>query len=55
MFVGNFTPIGAAANIAAVGILRKNGNEVNLGQYIKISIPTTIAAAFVGYILIWFV
>ena len=29
---GNFTPIGASANIAALGILKKNGYEVKLKE-----------------------
>lgn len=52
---GNFTPIGASANITAIGILRKNGYEVKLGEYMKISIPVTFAAIMVGYVAIWFI
>lgn len=52
---GNYTPIGASANIAAIGILRKNGHEVKLWDYMKISIPTTTAAVLVGYIMIWLI
>jgi len=52
---GNFTPIGASANITAIGILRKNGYEVKLGEYMKISIPTTLVAVLTGYVLIWFI
>jgi len=52
---GNFTPIGASANIAAIGILRKNGFEVKTRQYMKISIPTTLAAVLTGYLMIWFI
>ena len=50
---GNFTPIGASANITAIGILRKNGYEVKLGEYMKISIPTTLVSVVTGYVLIW--
>ncbi|MEY8353259.1 SLC13 family permease [Lachnospiraceae bacterium 54-53] len=52
---GNFTPIGASANIAAIGILRKNGYEVSTGQYMKISIPVTFAAIVTGYVMIWLI
>ncbi|NLK39383.1 MAG: TRAP transporter large permease subunit [Clostridiales bacterium] len=52
---GNITPIGASANITAIGILRKNGYEVKLGQYLKISIPATLSAVTVGYLLIWLI
>ncbi|HWQ59189.1 MAG TPA: SLC13 family permease [Clostridia bacterium] len=52
---GNFTPIGASANIAAIGILRKNGYEVRTREYMKISIPATTAAILTGYLLIWLI
>jgi Na+/H+ antiporter NhaD/arsenite permease-like protein len=52
---GNFTPIGASANITAIGILRKNGYEVKLGEYMKISIPVTFAAIVTGYLMIWLI
>lgn len=50
---GNLTPIGASANITALGILRKNGHEVKAWDFMKISIPFTLAAVTVGYVLIW--
>ena len=52
---GNITPIGASANIAAVGLLRKNKYEVSFGDFMKIGIPFTIAAVIAGYIFIWIV
>lgn len=51
---GNITPIGASANIAATGLLRKNGNEVSFRQFIRIGLPYTLAAVLVGYLFIWF-
>lgn len=51
---GNLTPIGASANITAIGILKKNGHEVPSSTFMKISIPYTLAAVFTGYVLIWF-
>jgi Na+/H+ antiporter NhaD/arsenite permease-like protein len=50
---GNITPIGASTNIAATGILRKSGHEVSIGQYMKLSVPYTLAAVVVGYGLTW--
>jgi Na+/H+ antiporter NhaD/arsenite permease-like protein len=50
---GNLTPIGASANIAALGILRKEGHTVKAKQFMKISIPYTLAAVVVGYGLVW--
>jgi len=51
---GNLTPVGASANIAAGGILRKAGYEVSTGQFMKIGVPFTLAAVLTGYILAWF-
>lgn len=52
---GNLTPIGASANITALGILRKDGYEVSAKQFMKISVPFTLAAVTVGYILVWLI
>lgn len=52
---GNLTPIGASANIAALGILRKEGYEVSAPTFMKIGIPFTLTAVTVGYILIWLI
>jgi Na+/H+ antiporter NhaD/arsenite permease-like protein len=50
---GNLTPIGASANIAGLGILRRAGYEVKPWTFMKISIPFTMAAVLVGYVLVW--
>ncbi len=50
---GNCTPIGASANIAGIGILRKAGYEVKNGDFFKIGIPFTLAAVVPAYIVIW--
>ena len=50
---GNLTPIGASANIAGIGILRKNGHEVSNWDFMKISIPFTLTAVSSGYVLVW--
>lgn len=52
---GNLTPIGASANIAGIGILRKEGYEVSAKQFMKIGIPFTLAAVVTGYLLVWFI
>lgn len=52
---GNLTPIGASANIAALGILRRNGYEVSAAQFMRISVPFTLAAVTVGYLLVWII
>ena len=50
---GNLTPIGASANIAAIGILRKNGEKVGLWDFLRIGVPFTAAAVLTGYVFIW--
>ena len=50
---GNITPIGASANITAIGILRKEGHEVANADFFKIGIPFTLSAIVPAYILIW--
>ena len=50
---GNCTPIGASANIAGIGILRKEGYDVKNGDFFKIGIPFTLSAIVPAYILIW--
>jgi len=50
---GNCTPIGASANIAGIGILRKEGYDVQNSDFFKIGIPFTMAAIIPAYILIW--
>ena len=52
---GNCTPIGASANIAGTGILRKAGYEVKNKDFFKIGIPFTFAAIVPAYIYIWLV
>ena len=50
---GNCTPIGASANIAGIGILRKEGYEVANADFFRIGIPFTLSAIVPAYILIW--
>ena len=50
---GNLTPIGASANITAIGILRKNGEKVTTRDFLRIGVPFTLAAVITGYVFIW--
>jgi len=52
---GNITPIGASANITGLGILKKEGYEVGVKEFMKISVPFTLAAVTTGYILVWLI
>jgi len=49
---GNITPVGATANVLACGMLEKRGYTIDLGAYMKISVPFSCAAVLVGMILI---
>ena len=50
---GNLSPIGASANIAALGILRKEGHVVSTLEFMKLGVPLTLAAVTSGYLLVW--
>ncbi len=52
---GNITPIGASANITAIGILRREGYEVANKDFFCIGIPFTLSAVIPAYIYIWLV
>lgn len=50
---GNLTPIGASANITALGILRREGYEVKASEFMKIGVPFTLAAVITAYLILW--
>ena len=52
---GNITPIGASANITAVGLLKREGYEVSFSDFFRIGIPYTLVAVLSGYIFLWLV
>jgi len=49
---GNITPVGATANVFALGILEKHGYKIKLKDYLKISVPFSIIAVLVSHILL---
>jgi Na+/H+ antiporter NhaD/arsenite permease-like protein len=49
---GNITPVGATANVFACGVLEKNGHRVHLGEYLKTSIPFSVAAVATAHLLL---
>ena len=51
---GNITPIGASANMVAVGLLRKHNYHIKFVDFLKIGLPFTIAAVSVAYLFLWF-
>jgi Na+/H+ antiporter NhaD/arsenite permease-like protein len=52
---GNITPIGASANIAAVGFLEKHGYKITFGQWIPIGLKFTAFALIPACIGLWMV
>jgi len=52
---GNITPIGASANVVAVGMLRRHGYSVSFGEFMRIGVPTTIVAVSIGAAFLWFI
>jgi Na+/H+ antiporter NhaD/arsenite permease-like protein len=52
---GNITPIGAAANIAATGILEKERNPVSFWGFVRIGLPFTLVATSAAYLALYFV
>lgn len=52
---GNITPIGAAANLVAVGILERDGRHVSFGSFVRIGLPFTVAATAVAYLFLWLI
>jgi Na+/H+ antiporter NhaD/arsenite permease-like protein len=52
---GNITPIGASANLVAVGILEREGRHLSFGSFVKIGLPFTVAATVVAYLVLWLI
>jgi len=49
---GNITPVGATANVLACGMLEKRGYRIDLWEFMKISIPFSVAAVLSVHLLI---
>lgn len=52
---GNISPVGASANIVAVGILRRRGHPVTFWRFASIGLPFTLAATAAGTAVVWLV
>ena len=44
---GNFTPIGASANLVAYSTMEKSGHHIGWGRWLKLAIPAT----FIGLLI----
>jgi Na+/H+ antiporter NhaD/arsenite permease-like protein len=52
---GNITPIGASANVVAVGLLHREGHPISFVRFMKMGFPFTVAATAASYVVLWFV
>lgn len=50
---GNLTPIGASANVVAVSLLRREGQNVSFREFLQVGLPFTVAAVLVGSLVNW--
>ena len=51
---GNITPVGASANIVAMGLLKKKGYKPTFWQFVKVGLPFTLVAVLASGTFIWF-
>lgn len=49
---GNVLPVGAAANVFACGVLEKKGYKIRLREYLRFSLPASVAAVGTGHLLL---
>lgn len=52
---GNITPVGASANIVAMGIMKKQGHEVKFMEFVKIGLLFTLVGVLAACVFLWFV
>jgi Na+/H+ antiporter NhaD/arsenite permease-like protein len=54
-FGGNATPIAAAANVAAIGVLERSGVHISFARFLAIGLPVTLISLFIatGYMLLF--
>jgi Na+/H+ antiporter NhaD/arsenite permease-like protein len=54
-FGGNATLIAAAANVAAAGVLERNGQPISFGRFLAVGLPVTVASLLVAtvYLLVF--
>lgn len=52
---GNITPIGASANIVAMGIMKKHGHNPKFMGFVKMGLPFTIASVIISSLFLWLV
>ncbi len=50
---GNITPVGASANVVAVGMLKNRGYKTTFWEFVKIGLPFTLVSVMVAEIVLW--
>jgi len=50
---GNFTPIGASANVVAYTTMEKKGQRIGWGRWMKLAVPATLIALIICNIGLW--
>lgn len=50
---GNITPIGASANVVAMGMLKKKGYKPSFWEFVKVGLPFTLVAVITSSAFIW--
>jgi Na+/H+ antiporter NhaD/arsenite permease-like protein len=52
---GNLTPIGASANVVTLGILKKRGYPIGFREFMRVSVPFTVAAVAAASGFVWWI
>jgi len=52
---GNISPIGASANIVAMGLMQRRGYRPTFWEFMRIGLPFTLLAVGSGAAFVWFV
>lgn len=50
---GNFTVIGASANVVVAGISEKSGHRITFGRFLKYGIPLTLQSLVISTAYVW--
>ena len=50
---GNFTLIGASANVVVAGMAEKNGHPIGFRHYLKYGVPATLVSIVISHLYIW--
>ena len=50
---GNFTLVGASANVVVAGIAERNGHPIGFMQYLRYSVPITFITIIISTIYVW--